>query len=136
MKNFLRYLAVLLALTCMVGSLSVGAIATSPAEPTYVGLLTASPVLSISSGKATCRDSISIRSGYSVNVKTELQYLSGQKWSQAALWTTSGKNTVLINKERYVTSGYKYRIKETIHVYNAKGTLVESPIKYSAIVTY
>jgi hypothetical protein len=93
--------------------------------------------LSINSdGEALCTSSASVVSGYTGNLKLELQRSTDEKnWTTIQSWTTSGSVTLSIKKYRYVTSGYSYRVKATFSTYS-DGSLVETATANSPVQTY
>lgn len=93
-----------------------------------------------SSGKSTdyCSAYIPDTSrNYTLTMRLQKQNSDGT-WNTAnpvKTWSTSGNDTVYLDKEWYVLHG-TYRLSVTIDVYNAQGLLCESVTEYSHTVTY
>ena len=106
-------------------------------EPRYEVISFISATLSISgAGKADCHSSVRVKSGYSVDLKAELQQNKGSGWSTIHDWAASGKNRVEVMGPWYVLSGYSYRLKVTATVYDSNGNFVEAPVEYSKVQEY
>ena len=57
-------------------------------------------------------------------------------WETIKSWNTSGSDTITLEKEWYVASGYAYRLKNTIYVYDSDDLLGESADAYSDIIPF
>lgn len=87
-------------------------------------------------GKATCTgEAVVTDSNYDVTVKCELQKLDGT-WKTLKSWSESGNFGVDAGGSYYVSSGYTYRVKTTVKVYNSNGSLRETATEYSNQVHY
>lgn len=137
MKNIRKITMVLVLMMCIMGEIGIpvcayyngGEIGTI--EPCYVGVNSSSCNLSISSGTATCRGAVTLKSGYTASLTLKLQRSKdGSSWTTLKTWTATGTS---INKSYYVSSGYKYRATFNVKVYNSSGTLVDNFTKTSAI---
>lgn len=129
--------AVLLAVFLVGGSATAFAAMPETVEPMYTGISSVRPVITINRlGEISCTDSVSVKSGYTAKVTWELQYGQNGNWAKNMTWEKSGTGNISLNATRNALSGFDYRLKTTVKVYNAKGTLVESPVKYSAVVSY
>lgn len=130
---------VLMLMLCLAMLLPVGASATQAGgqiSPRFSTVSTFKATLSInSSGYATCKGIIDMRTGYTAEVLLELQQKNGTNWETIKEWSDSGRWPD-INDNRFVTAGYDYRLKLSADVYGAGGNLVESPVTYSSIVYY
>lgn len=129
--------AVLLAVLMVSGSATAFAAMPETVEPMYTGILSVRPEIKIGHlGEISCTDTVSVRSGYTASVTWELQYGQNGNWAKNMTWEKSGTGNISLKTTRYAMSGFSYRLKTTVKVYNAKGTLVESPVKYSTVVSY
>lgn len=70
-------------------------------------------------------------------------YMHLQRWNQNSgewetikSWNTSGSDTITLEKEWYVASGYAYRLKNNIYVYDSNDLLGESTSAYSVIIPF
>lgn len=59
-----------------------------------------------------------------------------QEWETVKSWNTSGSDTITLEKEWYVVSGYAYRLKNNIYVYDSNNLLGESTSAYSDIIPF
>lgn len=137
-KRISKFLSVLLALSCITATLSTAA--ATLIQPRYTGLYSLTVSLDIASGgRSTPYGDVSLRSGYSADLTLELQRSSnGYSWSSVKEWSTSGSGAglVYLDKTYYVTSGYDYRAKCTVKVYDSSNKLVDNVTEYSATVSY
>ena len=86
------------------------------------------------SGKATCSASVRTSSvDYTINVTCTLYKSDG---SVVKSWSTTGKGTVSMEKNWYVTSGSSYQVEASATVYDSTGNYVDSDNAYSEIVYY
>lgn len=118
-----------------ISGISVSAAQTEPLQPQYTGLLDTNPSLTISSGTIFCEDSITIKTGYTADVTWELLGGTG-KLAPITTWTASGSRLLQLNKTRVAISGYSYRLKTNVKVYNSTGKLVDDVTKFSVTVSY
>lgn len=101
-----------------------------------IGLLTAA--LSIDgNGKACCDGFVRARtSSNKVYITMTLQRSSGNSWEDVKSWSTSGTPSATLAKERYVVSGYYYRVKVTASAYTSSGSFIEQLTVYSGDKEY
>lgn len=101
-----------------------------------IGLLTAA--LSIDgNGKASCDGFVRARTATNkVYITMTLQRSSGDSWEDVRSWSTSGTPSAALAKERYVVSGYSYRVKVTASVYTSSGSFIEQKTVYSGDKSY
>ena len=59
-----------------------------------------------------------------------------QVWETIKSWNTSGSDTITLEKEWYVVSGYAYRLKNNIYIYDSNNLLGESTSAYSDIIPF
>ena len=59
-----------------------------------------------------------------------------QDWETVKSWSKNGSGTITLDKEWYVASGYTYRLKCLISVYDSDGLLGESVPVYSSHYYY
>lgn len=138
-KRFTRILTVLLALCMLTFTFSTASAAEATVQPRYqrICYFTASLEIS-SSGRATCYGSVTpwVYTDI-VDLTVELQRApQGGTWTTIKTWTTSGTDSVSIDKDWYVASGYYYRTRVTADVYTADGTFVEGVTEYSVTEYY
>ena len=60
---------------------------------------------------------------------------STNQWETIKSWSTSGSDTITLEKEWYVASGYLYQLKCVMHVYNS-GLLGEVATCYSEQIPF
>ena len=88
-----------------------------------------------SNGNASCLGDVSMKAGYDSEITLALQKsTNGRTWSNVASWTGSGSEK--LTKSRFVTSGYDYRCKLTVKVYNSSGNYVTTYTQYSDTISY
>ena len=58
------------------------------------------------------------------------------EWETIKTWSTDGSGTITLEKEWYVASGYAYRLKIIVYVYDSDGLLGESAAAYSDIIPF
>lgn len=113
---------------------------TPPAAMRYTHIDLLSAGLSInSSGKASCGGIVhATYPDTDITLKVELQQYKNNTWSTIKSWSDSGsgKNTLDVNGEYYVTSGYTYRVVSTAKVYNSNGILLEEQSKTTSEKKY
>ena len=61
---------------------------------------------------------------------------STNKWETVKSWSKYGVETITLEKEWYVVSGYAYRLKCNISVYDSDNLLGEATSAYSDIIPY
>ena len=61
---------------------------------------------------------------------------SSEIWETIKSWYAEGSDTITLEKEWYVASGYAYRLKNTIYVYDSNDLLGESTNAYSDIIPF
>lgn len=133
-----KFVLVLLGVMCILGGTASALAAVNlPVQPMYVGVTTVQPLLTIkSSGKAQCVDKIYVKSGYSANITWELQSKNNGAWITLATWYDSGSGTISLDRYRYVSHGYDYRLKTSFKVYNSSNVLVDDTYKCSSVISY
>lgn len=72
--------------------------------------------------------------GYSIEIVAELQKKDGG-WQVVTSQTDGGDQNVCCNSGCYVSSGHTYRVRGTAKVYDSRGNLVETAVKYSSEVS-
>ena len=111
-------------------------------SPRYIDLTTISANLSISSsGTATCVGTAKARSKTSyIKAKVILYKKVGSTWKEVSSWSetgSSGKSITLSKKQSGLVSGYSYKVKVIIDVYDSKtGAYIEGDVIESNIVKY
>ena len=142
-KKYLGKTMLLIALSAALlgGTLPAQAVEILPNEPVMVqpreiGIAKMDCRLEISSnGNASCLGDVSMKAGYDSEITLALQKsTNGRTWSNVASWTGSGSDT--LTKSRFVTSGYDYRCKLTVKVYNSSGNYVTTYTQYSDTISY
>ena len=61
---------------------------------------------------------------------------TSEEWETVKSWNTSGSETITLEKEWYVSSGYAYQLKSVIYVYNSSNLLAESTTAYSVVIPF
>ena len=61
---------------------------------------------------------------------------SSEVWETIKSWYAEGYDTITLEKEWYVATGYAYRLKNTIYVYDSNNLLGESTDAYSVIIPF
>ena len=91
-----------------------------------------------SSGRADCYGQVALDSiSDTADLTMELQRSNGgNSWRTIKTWSTSGSDTVTLDKDWYVTSGYTYRVHVTVNVYTSSGNLAETESENSLTVNY
>ena len=142
-KKYLGKTMLLIALSAALlgGTLPAQAAEILPNEPAMVqpreiGIAKMNCRLEISSGgNASCFGDVSMSAGYDSEITLALQRsTNGRTWSNVASWSGSGSET--LTKSRFVTSGYDYRCKLTVKVYNSSGESVITYSQYSDTISY
>ncbi len=88
-----------------------------------------------SGGRLTCEGETEVQYGYIAGITIELQQYDGQ-WNTIKTWSNSDSTIVSLMKDWYVASDCQYRLQLTHTAMNSSGTVIESFINYSRIVTY
>lgn len=137
-KRTLKRLLCLIVLLILLTNTFVSAAMPSIIAPYYEGLYRLATSLVISdTGLAQCIGKASLKSGYSADMTVTLQQSSNQSsWTGIKDWTASGSYAVSVNENYFVVSGYYYRLKITIKVYDNNSNLVETVPTYSATKYY
>ena len=100
-------------------------------SPRYIAIIqTALNLERESSNKVSCFADNIVDYGKIAKVKVELQKKDGG-WSTIKTWEDTDENYACIEKEWYVESNYKYRLKITFEAYTENMVLIESDIQYS-----
>lgn len=109
-----------------------------PIQLQYEKINTILSALTISSsGKATCNaKAVLLDKNYTCTVTMTLQQKDGNTWYTVKNWSSSGTGVVYCDENWYVVSGYTYRVKATVKVYNSSGTLIENEAVYSPMTVY
>lgn len=138
-KHMSRSLCSLVLMLCLlITTASAAQPPTQTVQPMYTSITSFSTTLSITSGgKANCyARATGSDSSYSVTLTVRLQQSSDQNsWTTLSSWTTTGVSPV-VNKNRYVESGYYYRLYCTANVSNASGNRIGSNTKTSSVSYY
>lgn len=132
MKKTFRSVISLLLLLGILGSTLLAAQAEG-ISPRYTGISSLVSSLSISAGGgATCRGHVTLRDGYTADLKVELK----QDDSTIRTWTNSGKGTFSAGATYYVASGHKYVVTTTATVYDSDGNVIEIEYEDSVVSSY
>ncbi len=130
MKRSIRTAAALLLL---LGALTANLAAAQAVEPRYTGISMLTSSLNISSsGGASCKGTVTLKSGYTANLTVELQ----KDGTTIKTWTNSGNGTLTAGSTYYVPSGHTYVVVTTATVYDSNSNVVESPSMNSAERSY
>lgn len=130
---------IVLMLLCM---LTVGAWTATPESgiaPQYMGIMQINANLAINSnGKSTCESKIALNSPvYCADaIMTLYRSSNSTSWTPIKSWSASGKSDVEMSENRYVLSGYYYKVTVTAEIYDASSNLVETASSESNIVRY
>ena len=132
-----RFFALLLTiLSLCVTALPVAAIDDPEPEPYYTGVASATINMTISTtGRTTSTVRVRILPGYTADVYLDLQQRDGP-WTDIMSWDDSGSGNIYLDGDYYVESGYYYRAKVTIDVYDSDGSYVETVTAYSSSQRY
>lgn len=142
MKKIRKQLTAALLLTmCIIGGFQAPVLAyyynegdIGTIQPCYVGVNSSSCSLSISSGTATCKGTVNLKSNYTASLTLKLQRSTdGNSWTTLKTWSATGTS---ISKSSGVSSGYKYRATLNVKVYNSSGTQVDNFTVKSATKSY
>ena len=135
-KTIMRSLLTLLLLcTVMLPSFSVQAVPveTSMIDPRLTGIANMGAVINISDkGWATCAGNVTPKTGYSVDLKVELQ----QDGSTIKSWTGSGSRFFEVHNRYLVSSGHDYEVKVTATISDSRDHVVATEVLYSGVWTY
>lgn len=107
-------------------------------QPKFVNLMFLNPSLNISNvGYASCNCSVKAYDPkLLLETNIELQRYTDGEWKQIAQWDVEGKDAVNFGGNKYVTSGYSYRVYATVTVKNSSGAVLEQPSAVSKTVYY
>jgi len=138
-KTKCRHLFFPVLTLCMI-LLSATAVAAASSNlsvaPRYISMGSFAATLSINdSGNATASGSVSVFKGYTAEAFMELQQKNSGNWTTICDWSAENISGTF-SKNRYVVSGYEYRVKLSVDVYDKSGALIESETTYSPIVDY
>ncbi len=87
-------------------------------------------------GKANIRVATMSR-GTKIEIKTYLQQYDAGNWRNIKIWRLkSNRSSGQLDVNYYLTSGYRYRVKSYVYVYDMNGKLLESASKTSKEVKY
>ncbi len=91
-----------------------------------------------SSGRADCYSQVVLdNTSDTAELTMELQRSNGgNSWRTIKTWSTSGSDTVTLDKDWYVTSGYTYRVHITVDVYTSSGSFAETESEDSMTFTH
>jgi len=136
--TFIRVLGLAVLVCLLVSAISpILALGNDAVQPRYVRMrgLDAGVALTEFS-RADCQSTVeTMRIGDTATLTMELQRSSdGSAWSPVASWSTAGSGYLSLDKSRYVTSGYYYRVVASASVYDSAGTLMETASVVSEIV--
>ena len=142
MKKTMRKLIALILAVCALVTTAMPAWATSletpeddPLVPEYVGISSLSCSCNVSSGTATCKGSVKLKSGYTCHLAMRLQRSNDKSsWSSRVIWMS--QTATSMTKTQSVTSGSSYRVQLVVSVYNSSGSLVETVTLNSNVVYY
>lgn len=122
-------------LVCLLAlCLSVSAFAENNISPRYANINQADATLSVSSGTATVRATISgVSKVTKVTVYAYLQQYTGGTWKTVANWSQSANasSTTLV-KSAIVSSGYTYRVQATCYA-TASSTTESTTVQSSSV---
>ena len=108
-------------------------------QPHYTRILGIDVGLDISSsGRADCYSQVVLdNTSDTADLTMELQRSNGgNSWRTIKTWSTSGSDTVTLDKDWYVTSGYTYRVHITVDVYTSSGSFAETESEDSMTFTH
>ena len=113
----------------------------STVEPQYTHIATMGGSFDIKTGTAICCGTG--RSRYAetttvVKVTLQKRAANSKVWVPVCSWseTATGKETVRVNEEKIVSSGYDYRIYIKCTIKDSSGEVKETDGMYSRIVSY
>lgn len=138
-KTILRLLSLVLAVSMLAGSTTVFAADSSESEvaPCYTNISGIAAALTINAyGKATCTGSAALTYASDTGkIIVYLQQKQGNAWYTLYTWTDTTEPLAL-SGSRYVVSGYNYRVKTVLTVYDSNGNYVDGGSAYSPIQYY
>lgn len=111
----------------------------SAVSPRYTYIARLSSGLDISNlGIASCGSSCWVPNVGTGTVKfyCRLQRYENSTWKTVKTWSKTGGTSCVVSESYAVSSGYKYRLRNTCSVYSSAGVLLESGTCYSNEVTY
>ena len=137
MKNNMTKALSILIVLCLLSTTAFAA-GTETVMPRYDYVALIGVGLEIEyNGRAYCHTGITLHhSTHSCSLTMVLQRNDGSGWDDVKTWSGSGGQDLDIEEYWYVDSGYEYRTKNTIRVYNASGRLIETITTYSEIWEY
>jgi hypothetical protein len=104
----------------------------------FIDLLSAG--LSIDgNGRATCRGTVQATYTYTMlSIEVSLQQSENNTWTTLETWTDSGPGywSLEVTGNRYILSGYSYRVVSTATVYDANGNQLEKKSNTTIEKTY
>lgn len=127
MKKILKRLVPMLVMIALL-SIQVSATTASKVSPRYTGIYTFAVGCDVTtSGRTDNYGRVELRDGYTADMTLTLQRSSdGVTWYEVKSWETTGEDIVVLDKSYYVSSGYNYRAKCVVEIYDENGTFVES----------
>ena len=133
----------LLALVLIVSTLSAPTVVFAAdsgdtiVQPCYTNIDSIAAALTINTyGKATCTGSAALTyASDSGKIIMYLQKKDGNTWYNLYSWTDSAE-PLFLSGSRYVVSGYNYRVKTVLTVYDSAGNYVDGGSAYSPIKYY
>lgn len=139
-KKWNKMLLCGLLVCCLISTavFAESAVTETSITPRYTYIASIGTNIGISlSGKATCYTGVTLyEETHSCTLEMILQKDDGTGWDDVKKWTASDGWDLDLEEIWYVTSGYEYRTKNTIRVYNASGRLIETVTTYSEIFEY
>lgn len=137
MKKWSKRCLAFTVVICIALMAAIPSLAAVPPEssPYYIALRSIYSDLVISNNNvAECTGTATAATGYTINATLELQQQNSRGWTSIKTWSDQGKN-IAIEEDWPVSSSSTYRLKLTANVYNAAGTLIESPYAYSGEIS-
>ena len=137
-RRTLKRLLILTLLVILLANTFVSAAGSSIIAPYYEGLYHTYSSLTISDiGLTECVGKASLKGGYSGEITVTLQQSSDRvTWTGIKDWTDSGLYALSVSENYFVATGYYYRLKITVKVYDGSSNLVETVPAYSSIKYY
>ncbi len=132
-----RLISIILLIALLL--LNVAAISATSVEPYYLGVTSASAMLSISRfGQAKSSVTVNLRKPLvSASIDMTLLKYTPSGWEEIASWSenydTASANSIYLNKVKYVDNG-TYKVTATVNVTTTAGTDILYPDSVS--VTY
>lgn len=138
-KLIFRLMALVLVVSLLSAPAAVFATDSSETtlQPRYTNINSIAAAVSINAyGKASCTGSASLT--YASDTGKIIMYLQqkqGNTWYTIESWTDSVE-PLFLSGARYVASGYYYRCKTVLTVYDSSGNIVDGGSAYSQTVYY